>query len=75
MIRAARSASPCAFPGHPAWVIPASRGGKAKTVAQMAAILLYIIPVVGWVADVRWPVMLIAVFLTVLTGLDYLQCG
>jgi CDP-diacylglycerol--glycerol-3-phosphate 3-phosphatidyltransferase len=53
-------------------VIPASRGGKAKTVAQMAAILLYIIPVAGWVADVRWPVMLIAVFLTVLTGLDYL---
>jgi CDP-diacylglycerol--glycerol-3-phosphate 3-phosphatidyltransferase len=53
-------------------VIPASRGGKAKTVAQMAAILLYIIPVAGWVADMRWPVMLIAVFLTVLTGLDYL---
>lgn len=53
-------------------VIPASRGGKAKTVAQMLAILLYIIPVAGWVADLRWYVMLVAVGLTVLTGLDYL---
>lgn len=53
-------------------VIPASRGGKAKTVAQMLAILLYIIPVGGWVADVRGSVMLLAVLLTVLTGFDYI---
>ena len=53
-------------------VIPASRGGKAKTVTQMLAILLYIIPVGGWVADVRGWVMLVAVALTVLTGVDYL---
>lgn len=53
-------------------VIPASRGGKAKTVSQMVAILLYIIPVSGWIAEVRWVIMLIAVALTVLTGVDYL---
>ncbi len=53
-------------------VIPASRGGKAKTVMQMLAILLYIIPVGGWVADVRGWVMLVAVALTVLTGIDYI---
>lgn len=53
-------------------VIPASRGGKAKTVVQMVAILLYIVPVTGWIADLRWPVMLVAVLLTVVTGLDYL---
>ena len=53
-------------------VIPASRGGKAKTVMQMLAILLYIIPVDGWVADVRGWVMLVAVALTVLTGIDYI---
>ncbi|MBK6763604.1 MAG: CDP-diacylglycerol--glycerol-3-phosphate 3-phosphatidyltransferase [Micrococcales bacterium] len=52
-------------------VIPASRGGKAKTVSQMLAILLYIVPVAGWVADIRGWVMLIAVALTVLTGIDY----
>lgn len=53
-------------------VIPASRGGKAKTVMQMLAILLYIVPVSGWVADVRGWVMLIAVALTVVTGIDYI---
>ena len=53
-------------------VIPASRGGKAKTVMQMLAILLYIIPVDGWGADVRGWVMLVAVALTVLTGIDYI---
>lgn len=53
-------------------VIPASRGGKAKTVTQMTAILLYIIPATGWLADFRWYVMLLAVALTVLTGLDYM---
>ncbi len=52
-------------------VIPASRGGKAKTVSQMLAILLYIVPVSGLVADLRAPVMFVAVVLTVLTGIDY----
>jgi CDP-diacylglycerol--glycerol-3-phosphate 3-phosphatidyltransferase len=53
-------------------VIPASRGGKAKTVAQMLAIFLYILPLTGWPADMRWWVLMVAVALTVLTGIDYI---
>ncbi|CAB4913800.1 unannotated protein [freshwater metagenome] len=50
-------------------VIPASRGGKAKTLAQNLAILLFILPIgVGWL---RLVAMSIAVILTVVTGLDY----
>jgi CDP-diacylglycerol--glycerol-3-phosphate 3-phosphatidyltransferase len=53
-------------------VIPASRGGKAKTMTQMLAILLYIIPVTGWVLDFRGLMMGVAVALTVVTGIDYM---
>ncbi len=53
-------------------VIPASRGGKAKTVAQMLAIFLYILPLTGAVATARWWILMIAVALTVLTGIDYI---
>jgi CDP-diacylglycerol--glycerol-3-phosphate 3-phosphatidyltransferase len=54
-------------------VIAASRGGKAKTLAQMVAIVAYLLPIAGTAADiVRWVVMGIAVALTVITGLDYL---
>ena len=50
-------------------VIPASRGGKAKTLAQNLAILLFILPIgAGWL---RLVAMSIAVILTVVTGLDY----
>jgi len=50
-------------------VIPASRGGKAKTVLQMVAIGLYILPVhIGWV---RPAVMGAAVVVTLVTGADY----
>lgn len=52
-------------------VISASPGGKAKTVLQLLAILLYLLPVAGWIADVRVWVMGIAVVLTVATGIDY----
>ena len=52
-------------------VIAASRGGKAKTVSQMFAIFLYIIPVGGLVADIRPWIMALAVVLTVVTGIDY----
>lgn len=52
-------------------VIPASRGGKAKTVAQMAAILLYILPITGVLVSLRAGLMLLAVILTVVTGVDY----
>jgi CDP-diacylglycerol--glycerol-3-phosphate 3-phosphatidyltransferase len=52
-------------------VMPAGRGGKAKTVAQTVAIVLYVLPLPGawWV--VAAVAMAIAVALTVLTGLDY----
>lgn len=52
-------------------VIAASRGGKAKTVVQALAIGLYILPLEGVLADIRWWVMAAALVLTVLTGLDY----
>ena len=52
-------------------VIAASRGGKAKTIAQMLAILLYLLPLSGWLVTVRTGVMLVAVVLTVVTGVDY----
>ncbi|GAA4546847.1 CDP-diacylglycerol--glycerol-3-phosphate 3-phosphatidyltransferase [Amycolatopsis samaneae] len=53
-------------------VIPASRGGKAKTIAQIAAIVAYLLPLSPGAAPVRWVLMGLAVALTVVTGLDYL---
>ena len=52
-------------------VIPASRGGKAKTVAQVIAISLYLAPLPEWADPVRIVAMAIAVVLTVVTGIDY----
>lgn len=50
-------------------VIPASRGGKVKTVLQMCAIGLYILPIqIGWV---RPAIMGVAVAVTLVTGGDY----
>jgi CDP-diacylglycerol--glycerol-3-phosphate 3-phosphatidyltransferase len=50
-------------------VIAASRGGKIKTVLQIVAIGLYIMPVdIGWV---RSAVMAAAVAVTLVTGVDY----
>ncbi len=53
-------------------VIPASRGGKAKTVAQMVAILMYLLPLTGWLVTAREIVMGVAVLLTIGTGIDYI---
>lgn len=52
-------------------VIPASRGGKAKTVAQVIAISLYLAPLPEWADPVKIAAMTIAVILTVVTGIDY----
>ena len=53
-------------------VIPASRGGKAKTVAQMVAITMLLAPVTAtWWVLLSYGVMAIAVILTVVTGWDY----
>ncbi len=52
-------------------VMPAGRGGKAKTVLQAVAITLYLLPLpAGWhtLASV---VMAVAVVVTVVTGVDY----
>ncbi|MGV0643402.1 CDP-diacylglycerol--glycerol-3-phosphate 3-phosphatidyltransferase [Mycolicibacterium sp. XJ879] len=52
-------------------VIPASRGGKLKTLVQAVAIGLFILPLSGtWLAG-AWVVMWAAIALTVLTGIDY----
>jgi len=52
-------------------VIPASRGGKVKTVAQMVAILMYLLPLTGWLVTASEVVMGVAVLLTIGTGIDY----
>lgn len=53
-------------------VIAASHGGKAKTIAQIVAILLYLMPLTGIAVDIREWIMGIAVILTLVTGVDYL---
>jgi CDP-diacylglycerol--glycerol-3-phosphate 3-phosphatidyltransferase len=53
-------------------VIPASRGGKAKTMTQILAIVVYLLPLSGGADPVRWVLMGLAVVLTVVTGVDYL---
>lgn len=52
-------------------VIAASWGGKAKTLVQIVAIGLYVLPLPAVFDPVRWVVMGVAVALTVLTGVDY----
>jgi CDP-diacylglycerol--glycerol-3-phosphate 3-phosphatidyltransferase len=52
-------------------VIPASRGGKAKTLMQIVAIGFYLLPLPPWLLFVRWVTMGVAVLLTVATGVDY----
>jgi CDP-diacylglycerol--glycerol-3-phosphate 3-phosphatidyltransferase len=52
-------------------VIPASRGGKAKTALQNVAIGLYLLPLSGWAASLRFWLLAAAVVVTVVTGADY----
>jgi len=52
-------------------VIPASRGGKVKTLLQNLAIGLYILPLTGWAATARFWLLLAAVVVTIVTGADY----
>lgn len=53
-------------------VIPASRGGKLKTLLQGLAIGLYVLPLQGWLHDVAVVMMGAAFVVTVVTGVDYL---
>ncbi len=53
-------------------VMPASRGGKLKTLLQAVAIGLYVLPLSGWLHTIAEIVMGIAVALAVVTGVDYI---
>jgi CDP-diacylglycerol--glycerol-3-phosphate 3-phosphatidyltransferase/cardiolipin synthase len=55
-------------------VIPASRGGKLKTVVQTLAIFLYILPlsaIAPWLSVVAFVVMMVALAITLWTGGEY----
>jgi CDP-diacylglycerol--glycerol-3-phosphate 3-phosphatidyltransferase len=57
-------------------VIPASRGGKAKTLFQMVGIILFLLPITADMTVLWWgrnAVMAVAVILTTLTGFDYVH--
>ncbi|MTG90597.1 CDP-diacylglycerol--glycerol-3-phosphate 3-phosphatidyltransferase [Cellulosimicrobium sp. BIT-GX5] len=59
-------------------VMPASRGGKLKTVLQTVAITLFLLPLAHlpvWVAVVAWVVLAAAILVTVVTGLEYAYQG
>lgn len=57
-------------------VIPASRGGKLKTILQAVAISFWLVPtwvVVGeWVFVLNWVLMVVAIVITLATGAEYL---
>jgi CDP-diacylglycerol--glycerol-3-phosphate 3-phosphatidyltransferase len=52
-------------------VIPASRGGKLKTLVQAVAIGLFILPLSGSWLVAASVVMAVAILLTLVTGVDY----
>ena len=54
-------------------VIPASRGGKLKTLTQGIAVGMYVLVLSGPLASARAWLMGVAVLLTVVTGLDYVR--
>lgn len=59
-------------------IIPASRGGKLKTVVQAVAIGLWLLPLSHlpvWVSVVAEITVLLAVVVTVVTAVDYLARG
>jgi CDP-diacylglycerol---glycerol-3-phosphate 3-phosphatidyltransferase len=53
--------------------MPASRGGKAKTLLQAVAIGLLVLPLGGILEDLALLLMYAAVVVTVVTGADYVQ--
>ena len=56
-------------------VMPASRGGKLKTVLQSVALAWFIAPLElllgGWAHWPGWVVLIVAVVVTLVTGVDY----
>ncbi len=53
-------------------VIPASRGGKLKTIMQIVAISAYLLPLPDSFNLLRELLMYVAVILTILTAIDYI---
>jgi CDP-diacylglycerol--glycerol-3-phosphate 3-phosphatidyltransferase len=54
-------------------VLPASRGGKLKTLLQTVAIGLFVLPPWGWLHDAAWVVMIAAIAIALITGADYVN--
>ena len=54
-------------------VIPASRGGKLKTITQIVAISFYLLPLPESFSIVGQAIMYLAVFLTLATAVDYIM--
>jgi CDP-diacylglycerol--glycerol-3-phosphate 3-phosphatidyltransferase len=58
-------------------IMPASRGGKLKTTLQSLALALYLLPLEvwfgPWAGGLAGVVMALAVLVTVVTGVDYVQ--
>ncbi|MEO7981995.1 MAG: CDP-diacylglycerol--glycerol-3-phosphate 3-phosphatidyltransferase [Sporichthyaceae bacterium] len=54
-------------------VMPASRGGKVKTMLQAVGIGLLVLPLDGVLHALALLIMYVAVVVTVVTGLDYVQ--
>lgn len=52
-------------------VIPASRGGKLKTALQVIGITILVMPLPDWAHTAGVAVMLAALVVTVVTGVDY----
>jgi CDP-diacylglycerol--glycerol-3-phosphate 3-phosphatidyltransferase len=53
-------------------VIPASRGGKLKTLLQSVGTGLFVLlPIGDWVKPIAWVFMALAVIVAVVTGFDY----
>lgn len=53
-------------------VVPASKGGKLKTVLQTIAVALYLVPPPGIFHYIALAVMLVAVVVTAVTGVQYI---
>lgn len=53
-------------------VVPASKGGKVKTVLQTVGVALYLCPLPSWMDVPSYVVMVLAVVVTVVTGVQYL---
>ncbi len=55
-------------------VMPASRGGKLKTVLQSIAIGLFLLPLAhlpAWIEVLAWVILSAAIVVTIVTGIEY----